>query len=325
MNSETGKPVFPDVVTPSQPIAVRTSPDGRTVVALCHQGHVLLLDTSTGKVTAHQQAFRERVASYRFIIRDRIRFSPRGDQFILWGCQDAIELRKTADGELLFEFHHGSGFIHDALFSPDGRLVATCSSDTANSVRLWDTSSGTNHGPALKHSGWVFNAQFSQDGSWLLTAASDKQARIWDVAQGTAILATREHQDQVFCTTFLPGEELFLVSSRAGEITAWDAAYGKMVAPIRVMPSMVYQLSQANPATHILASGTVDPIRIFDWSRWIRQPDTRLSRDDVRLLGELLSSQRVHEGGAATPLSSVEWWERWAAFRSKHPDYLALD
>lgn len=50
----------------------------------------------------------------------------------------------------------------------------------------------------------------------------------------------------------------------------------------------------------------------------------QLSRDEVRRLGELLSSQRIHESGAATTLTSAEWIDRWNTFREKHPDHPAL-
>ena len=319
VNSETGQAAFEDIATPSQVIAVRASPDGQTIVALCHLGHVVVIDAATGKLRAEHQAFHGRPATYGFVIRDRIRFSPRGDQFALWGCLGALELRTTANGELLFAGQHDTGFLHDVQFSPDGKLVATCGSDHA--VRLWDAATGANAGQPLNHSGWVFNAQFSRDGRRLLTASSDKHARIWDVATGTAVLATREHGDQVFGVTFLPDEELFLVSTREGQLTAWDASLGKMMAPARRMPNMVYQLALSNCGAQVLASGRLNPIRVFDWTQWILEPDTRLNRDDVRLLGEILASQRVHEGGAATSLTSAEWMERWTKFREKHPEH----
>ena len=322
VNSETGQAAFEDVATPSQVIAVRASPDGQTIVVLCHRGQIVLLDAVTGKLRVEHQAFHGKPGTYGFVIRDRIRFSPRGDQFVLWGSSDAIEMRKTAGGELLFEARHENCFLHDVQFSPDGQLVATCASD--HSVRLWNTTTGASTGPPLNHSGWVFNAQFSRDGRRLLTASSDKHARIWDVATGTAVLATREHGDQVFGVTFLPDEDLFLVSTRDRQLTAWDASLGKMMAPARRMPDMVYQLSRSNHGSQVLASGRLNPILSFDWSQWILEPDTQLNRDDVRLLGEILASQRVHEGGAATSLTTTQWMERWTEFREKHPEHPLL-
>jgi WD40 repeat protein len=317
VNSETGVAAFEDVKTDSQPLAVRTTPDGRTAVVVCHQGHLQLLDTATGKVRAEHCAFDGQPASLGYVIRDRIRFFNGGRQFAVWGCNALTELRKTDTGERVAGISHGSGLIHDVQFSPIDKLVATCSSD--QTLRLWNSETGASAGSPLAHSGWVFSAQFSQNGQRLLTASSDKQARIWDVATRTGILATRVHADQVFGVTFLPGEEHFLASSRDGQIAAYDSNFGKLIAPARKMPAMVYQLSRHESSSRVIASGEFHPLRTFDASQWIRDPDAQLSRDDVQLLGEILSSQRVHTSGAATSLTSAEWIERWQSFREKHP------
>ena len=44
----------------------------------------------------------------------------------------------------------------------------------------------------------------------------------------------------------------------------------------------------------------------------------------TKLLGEILSSQRVHEGGVATSLTSAQWIERWEKFRTKYPQHPSL-
>jgi WD40 repeat protein len=322
LGQETGTPAFPDIPTPSEPVALEASPDGRTVVVLCHRGECLLIDSRTGKVRARCQAFQREAATHGYVIRGRIRFSPAGDRFAIWGCGPTIEVHTVATGGLLFAVQHEKDFVHDVQFAPDGSRLATCSSDMT--VRLWNANDGTSAGPTLHHSGWVFSAQFSRDGKRLLTASSDRQARIWDLDLGRVIVTTLAQTDEVFAVTYLPGDELFLIGTRDGQISAWEGTLGKMVAPPRRVPDMVYQLALTKGGTHVVAAGRLSPMRAFAIADWIRQPDPHLSGDDIRLLGEILSSQQIHEGRAATGLSTDQWLQRWQEFRSKHPNYEVL-
>ncbi len=44
-----------------------------------------------------------------------------------------------------------------------------------------------------------------------------------------------------------------------------------------------------------------------------------LDADDLCTWAELVSGQRVHEGGGVTNLTADEWLQRWRAFRRRHP------
>lgn len=307
----------PEVPTPTQPIAVRVAPDGGTAVVLCHRGQVLLIETTgPGRILATVEALGGGEATHGYVIRDRIRIAPQGDQFALWGHADFVELRDLRTAGLTAVLKHRRDFIHDVQFSPDGSRVASCSSD--HSVCVWDAKSGHRIGQAMEHPGWIFSSQFSRDGQFLLTACDDRHARVWDVTRQQMRFVTTEHTDQVFGVCTLPGDELFLACDRSGQITAWELTYGKMIAPPRKLPGMVYQLTLTGAGDQVIASGRLEPCRRLAWRDWIREPHPALSRDDIRLLGELASCQSIHEGGAVTSLTTAEWLARWNQFHSNH-------
>lgn len=70
--------------------------------------------------------------------------------------------------------------VKSVAFSPDGRLLASGSSD---SIRLWDPSSGVQVGPGLSgHADGARSVAFSPDGGRLVSAGNDQTVLVWDLA-----------------------------------------------------------------------------------------------------------------------------------------------
>jgi glucose repression regulatory protein TUP1 len=78
------------------------------------------------------------------------------------------------------------GGVTSVAISPDGRLVAAGSLDTA--VRIWDVSTGALLHKLLGHKNSVYSVIFNPDGSGLISSSLDKTLKYWDVRS----LARRE-------------------------------------------------------------------------------------------------------------------------------------
>jgi hypothetical protein len=115
---------------------------------------------------------------------------------------------------------HRQPKVNAAVFSPDGRLLATANGDGA--ARLWDVATGTlvHHlaGPA----GEVQSVVFSPDGRLLATAAAGDVARLWDVTAGA--LVRQVTAGQARDVAFSPDGQLLATAGGSGSQPAGVAA-----------------------------------------------------------------------------------------------------
>jgi WD40 repeat protein len=75
--------------------------------------------------------------------------------------------------------------VNSAVFSPDGKLVVTASTD--ETARIYDVSSGKELLVLMGHKDIVHYATFSPNGKLIATVSEDNTARIWDLKTGKQI------------------------------------------------------------------------------------------------------------------------------------------
>ncbi|KAL9081420.1 MAG: hypothetical protein Q9159_007325 [Coniocarpon cinnabarinum] len=72
-----------------------------------------------------------------------------------------------------------SGSVYAVAFSPDGKQLASASSD--NTIRLWDAATGQAQETLTGHLDWVCVVAFSPDGKQL-ASGSNGTIRLWDLS-----------------------------------------------------------------------------------------------------------------------------------------------
>jgi WD40 repeat protein len=103
------------------------------------------------------------------------------------------------------------GAVENAVFSPDGRLVATVGGN--GGVLLWDVATGRRIGKPLHHTGEVTCVGFRPDGRLLATGGADGTVRLWEPATAKQVGHALVHAGPVRGLVFRPDNATLLTAA----------------------------------------------------------------------------------------------------------------
>jgi WD40 repeat protein len=295
---------------PSEPRKLDYSPDGRQLAVIGAKGELVVIDPAIGTTLRQWQAHPPHLANDHYITNGAVRFSPDNRSLLTFGTDaNSVRVWDALTGQLLHELKHQAR-CHDVQFSPDGRLVATAAYD--NRVCVWELATGEQL-VSLAHPDWTFTAVFNPDGKHLLTACRDNMARLWDWRVGRLVCPAFEHEHEVFAVAFTPDGRHVLSASGDWSLRIWEWRTGKPICPVFSLGGPGLSLAVTPDGSRVVCGGFLKALSIFHLDDWLA-PGT-LEPDDLRVWGEIVSGQRVEDGGGVTNLTAEEWLERWRAFR----------
>ncbi len=144
-----------------------------------------------------------------------------------------------------------NAMVEQAVFSPDGRLVATASLD--GTVRIWDAGDLHEVRRLAAHSKGADNVAFTPDGKRLLTGGRDEEVRLWDVATGEQLLAL-PHGGVHGVAVSRDGTRA-LTGARDGRVGYWNLATGELIRWLAGHAGLVYSVAFATDGKTALSGG----------------------------------------------------------------------
>jgi WD40 repeat protein len=209
-------------IAPTAQHADRTTVDPAAVTALAFDpsGARLAVGTSQGAIQLWDVATRTPrgdSASHAGSIR-MLQFSPDGITLASGSTDKSAQIWNARSLEPIGHRLSHDGAVWSVEFSPNSRLLATASFD--GTVRLWNAA-GALLGEPMRNDDMVYRAQFTSDGSRLVTYGRSRAVRVWDVATQMPVGPPLETGGEVLAAALLPGDQGIVAAGRDNRARVW--------------------------------------------------------------------------------------------------------
>jgi WD40 repeat protein len=268
------------------------SPDGREYAVAFADRDARLYDSVDGRLLAPLAGHRDAVTSVSFDASGRLLATGGDDGTVrVWSAR--------ASDELAPDEAPGAGSAVAAPGPPQVRRVGALARARAQHVAvshgvvattdartafLWDARTGALLHTLAGHRGLITDAAFSPDGTELVTASVDHDARIWDVASGRLLHVLRGHFFPVYSAAFSP-DGAWVVTASQFTAGLWDAATGQLVEYLRGPTRPLARAAFSADGTRILAVDRAGRVRVASCEICLGLPG--LEREAERRLAAL--------------------------------------
>ncbi len=186
-------------------------------------------------------------------------FAPKGNILASGGQDNVIRIWEIASEEQLLDLRGHASHVRDCAFSPTGESLLSAGRDGL--VKLWLPHQYAEmvvlEQSTTGESDAVLAAQFSRDGTQVVTASRDRTATLWDIAKREPVQRFEEGHEFLSSTAqFFDDGTRMATGAGDSSVRVWDVATGTQ---LQLMEGTGYTATLAvSPNGKWLASGGSD-------------------------------------------------------------------
>jgi WD40 repeat protein len=155
--------------------------------------------------------------------------------------------------------------VNAVRFSPDSRTLAVGGGEPsrAGDISLWEVSTGRlMQNWKERHSDAVLSLDFSPDGRWLASGASDKLAKVTEVASGKQVHVLEGHTHHVLGLAFRGDARVLATAGGDGVVLIWEMNRGERRKKIEGWRKEVTSVQYIGNSQELLTAAGDNQIRI---------------------------------------------------------------
>jgi len=238
--------------------ALAYSPDGKLLASGAFQ-EVILWDAQTGAVRAKLSGFADRVVALAFSTNGKFLATGGGAP-----SQDGeIRIFDMPSGKLLQDIKGGhSDQVFGVCFSPDSRMLATCSADKF--VKVFDVASGKFLKSFEGHTHHVLDVGWKADGKLLASAGADNVIKVWDYEKGEQVRTFGNHAKQITRLLFKGKTSEILTCSGDQTVRFWNVDNGSGGLAFGGNKDFVYAVGVSPDGKVVAAGGEEGVVRLYN-------------------------------------------------------------
>ncbi|MBV9232303.1 MAG: serine/threonine protein kinase [Chloroflexi bacterium] len=165
-------------------------------------------------------------------------------------------------GTTLYTYHGHHDIIEAAVWSPDGKRIASASKD--RTVQVWDAADGGNVFIYTGHSDIVDAVAWSPDGKRIASASLDKTVRVWDATDGGNVFIYTGHTNKVATAIWSPDGKRIASGGNDRTIQVWSSVSGALAFQCIGHSDKVWALAWSPDGTRIASASADKTVKVWD-------------------------------------------------------------